>query len=260
MAKRDVGFTIYDWFGYEVPVKERYRLIKEAGFDGVLLWWSEHLGRGDYRNGPQMIREAGLFIENIHTPFQVQDFIWLDNLDGESALKCYLQCVADCVEFAIPTMVVHLPDDDKPYSAVGLDRIKKIAESAEKLEVNVALENLNNYGNLSFVLEQVDSKRIGFCYDCCHHYNYYPEKDLLSMYGSRMMALHLHDSGEGHIHRLPFDGGLDWPMIMKNIDKIGYSGSTAIEAMNWGYPNVSVSEFLNRAFESAKKLDGLRHQ
>ncbi|MGN7385233.1 hypothetical protein [Paenibacillus sp. SAFN-117] len=33
--------TIYDWFGYELPIKERYQLIKEAGFDGVLLWWSE---------------------------------------------------------------------------------------------------------------------------------------------------------------------------------------------------------------------------
>jgi len=35
--------TIYDWFGYELPIKERYRLIKEAGFDGVLLWWSNGL-------------------------------------------------------------------------------------------------------------------------------------------------------------------------------------------------------------------------
>ncbi len=30
--------TIYNWFGYELTIKERYRLIKEAGFDGVLLW------------------------------------------------------------------------------------------------------------------------------------------------------------------------------------------------------------------------------
>ena len=72
--------TIYDWFGYELPIKERYRLIKKAGFDGVLLWWSEYLDRKDYLNGPQIVREAGLSIENIHTPFQVQDNLWLDNL------------------------------------------------------------------------------------------------------------------------------------------------------------------------------------
>ena len=44
--------VIYDWFGYELPIKERYRLIKEAGFDGVLLWWSEYLGRNNYLRGP----------------------------------------------------------------------------------------------------------------------------------------------------------------------------------------------------------------
>ncbi len=49
--------TIYDWFGYELPIKERYQLIKEAGFDGVLLWWSEQLGRNDYREGPHIVRE-----------------------------------------------------------------------------------------------------------------------------------------------------------------------------------------------------------
>ncbi|MGB8453700.1 MAG: hypothetical protein WCD89_15420 [Anaerocolumna sp.] len=27
--------TIYDWFGYELTIKERYQLIKEAGFDFI---------------------------------------------------------------------------------------------------------------------------------------------------------------------------------------------------------------------------------
>ena len=93
--------TIYDWFGYELPIKERYQLIKEAGFDGVLLWWSEELNRDDYHSGPQIAREAGLFIENIHTPFKNQNSLWLDNLDGEALTDCYLQCVADCAEFDI---------------------------------------------------------------------------------------------------------------------------------------------------------------
>src|SRR5665647_377080 len=241
--------TIYDWFGYELPIKERYQLIKEAGFDGILLWWSEYLGRNDYRSGPQIVREAGLVIENIHTPFQVQDNIWLNNLDGEASIDCYLQCVKDSAEFGIPTMVVHLPDDDKPYNALGLHRIKRIAEKAEQLGVNVALENLRNLANLSYVLEQVDCLRIGFCYDCCHHYHYYPSNDLLSMYGSRLMALHLHDYNETAIHRLPFDGTIDWSAAMKKIAETGYSGPTAIEAMNWDYKDLSAEVFLHKAYE-----------
>lgn len=250
--------TIYDWFGYELPIKERYRLIKEAGFDGVLMWWSEYLNRNDYRTGPQMAHEAGLFIENIHTPFQVQDYIWLDNLDGESSVDCYLQCVKDCAEFGISTMVVHLPDDDKPYNALGSDRIKKIAEKAEQLNVNVALENLHNLTNLSYMLAQVDSTRIGFCYDCCHHFHYYPGADLLSLYGSRLMALHLHDFVENSIHRLPFDGTIDWEKAMKKIKETGYCGPTAIEVMNWSYKHLSAEEFIFKSYEEAKKLEALR--
>ncbi|OGO91763.1 MAG: xylose isomerase [Clostridiales bacterium GWF2_38_85] len=252
--------SIYDWFGYELPIKERYKLIKEAGFDGVLLWWSEYLGRNDYRSGPQIIREAGLVIENIHTPFQVQDNIWLDNLDGEDSINCYLQCVKDCAEFEIPTMVVHLPDDDKSYNALGLDRIKRLAEKAEQLGVNVALENLKNFNNLSYVLEQVDSHRIGFCYDCCHHYHFYPTYDLLSMYSKRLMAIHLHDYNENAIHRLPFDGTIDWSVAMQKIHETGYSGPTAIEAMNWSYKDLSTEEFLQEAFERAIRLEKLRCQ
>jgi len=171
-----------------------------------------------------------------------------------------LQCVADCAEFEIPTMVVHLPNEDYQVNELGLNRIKKITEKAELLGVNVALENLRNLANLSYVLEQVDSNRIGFCYDCCHHYNYNPDNDLLSMYGSRLMALHLHDNGgKNNQHQLPYDGTIDWSIAMKKIAKTGYCGATAIEAMNWDYSDLTAIQFLQEAFIRAKRLEALRN-
>lgn len=256
--------TIYDWFGYELPLKERYKLIKEAGFDGVLLWWSNDFGRdvfgfNDYRNGPQIAQEAGLFVENIHTSVQNQNDLWLDNLDGEALTDCYLQCITDCAEFEIPTMVVHLPNEENLYNSLALDRIKKITEKAEQLGVNVAMENLHNLTNLAYVFEQVDSHRIGFCYDCCHHYNYYPSEDLLSMYGSRLMALHLHDNnGSYSQHGLPFDGSIDWQRVMRKIAETGYPGAIALEPMNWDYSHLSIEEFLHEALIGAKKLELLK--
>ncbi|WP_244648334.1 sugar phosphate isomerase/epimerase family protein [Ruminiclostridium herbifermentans] len=118
-----------------------------------------------------------------------------------------------------------------------------MAEKAEQLGVNVAQENLKNFNNLSFMLQQVDSQRIGFCYDCCHHYKYYPSFDLLSMYGSRLVALHLHDYNGNTLHQLPFDGTIDWPAAMKKLADTGYSGATAIEAMNWSYKELEDEEF-----------------
>ncbi len=252
--------TIYDWFGYELPAKMRYRLIKQAGFDGVLMWWSKDFGRESYADCPEIIRRAGLFIENIHTPIKYQNYLWLDGPEGKAAMDCYLQCIGDCAEFDIPVMVVHLPDDEYKCSALGLERIKTIADKAEKLCVNVAMENLRNYKNLSYVLEHVDSKHIGFCYDCCHHNNYHPKDDLLSMYGSRLMALHLHDNGGAFgQHQLPFDGNIDWHDTMKNIADTGYRGATALEPMNWDYKGLSADEFLHKAYDMSKKLEKLRY-
>lgn len=184
LERKRLMFTIYDWFGYQLPNKERFQLIKEVGFDGVLLWWSDGFGRDyfgqkDYRKGPQIAREAGLYIENIHAPVQSENNLWLDNLDGEIVTDCYLQCITDCAEFGIPTMVLHLPNEDNPCNILGLDRIKRITEKAEQLGVNVALENLWNLSNLAYVLDHVDSPRIGFCYDSGHHYRHYPKDDLI---------------------------------------------------------------------------------
>ncbi|GMQ64615.1 sugar phosphate isomerase/epimerase family protein [Vallitalea maricola] len=256
--------TIWDWFERYMPIKERYRLIKEAGFDGIMMWWSNEFGRDifgkdDYRNGPKIAREIGLFIENIHAHVQNANKLWLDNLEGESQGKCYRQCVKDCADFDIPTMVLHLPSEDNLYNPLGLDRMKMIAELAEHHGVNVALENLHNLPSLAYILEQVDSQRIGFCYDSGHHYRYYPDVDLLSKYGTRLMALHLHDNnGSNGQHGLPFDGDIDWDITMKNIVATSYTGATALEPMKWDYENLTVEEFLRVAFDKAKRLELLR--
>lgn len=254
--------SIYDWFGYEVPIEDRYKLIKEAGFDGVLLWWSDGFGRGaGYREGVQYARAVGLIIENIHTPVQAQDNLSFDNLDGESLLECYLQCIRDCYEYGIPTMVVHLPDDRYPINSLGLDRVKRIASMAEEYDINVAMENLRNIRNVTHILDSVDSDKIGFCYDSCHHANYNPEMDLLHKYGNRFMAIHLHDNGGARgQHQLPFDGNIDWSTVMKKLSETGYKGFTALEPMNWGYENLSMQEFLNNAYNKAKELERLRFE
>ena len=252
--------SIYDWFGYEVADENRYKLIKTVGFDGVLLWWSDGFGRGPcYKEGVWHARNAGLIIENIHTPVEGQNNLSEDNLDGESLFNCFLQCIRDCAEFDIPTMVVHLPNDKYPISKLGMDRIKMIERLAEDLDVNVAMENLGNIKNLTGVLDSIDSGKIGFCYDSCHHANYSHEMDLLNKYGNRLMALHLHDNGGARgQHQLPFDGDISWSAVMKKISEAAYKGSTALEPMNWGYENLSIQEFLAKAYNKAIKLEKMR--
>ena len=258
--------TTFSHFGYDMPVKECYNLIKQTGFDGVTLWWSDDFGNADYRDYPELARKAGLFIENIHAPFGYINNFWLDDLDGVALTDDLLKLIDDCVVHEFPTVVLHLTSGDNPppHNELGLNRIKRLVDKAEKHSINIAFENLRRTGYLEYVLSNVDSPYAGFCYDSGHHNCRTPNDDLLSRYGSRLMALHLHDNdgfitgaGEEDQHKLPFDGTINWPKLMNKLSQSGYTGAIAIEASNLGHENLSPEAFLHLAYERAKKLEGL---
>lgn len=255
---------IYDCFGYglgyDVSFEERYKMIKNAGFDCVMLWWSDKFGRGaGYQRDVQFARNAGLYIENIHAPLHEQNFLSMDNLDGESVFQSYLQCVNECFAFSIPVLVIHLPDDRHPINKLGLERLGIMIREAERRDIQIAFENLDNIQNLALVLESFQVGNVGFCYDSCHHVNFVPDIDLLKLYGNRLMALHLHDNcGKYNQHQLPFDGNIDWQAVMRKISLTGYEKATTLEPMNWDYGDLSMWQFLDLAYQRAKKIDGMR--
>ncbi|GMQ64668.1 hypothetical protein [Vallitalea maricola] len=47
---------------------------------------------------------------------------------------------------------------------------------------------------------------------------------------------------------------------MKKIVETDYLRAIAIEAMNWDYEDLSVEEFLEEAFERAKRLEALKQK
>ena len=252
---------IYDCFGYgawyDVPFPERYRLIKDAGFDCVMLWWSDRFGRGEgYRKDAGYARDAGLIAENMHAPVHEQNALSKDDLEGESVLRDYLACIDDCRAFGIPTIVIHLPDDGFPLTEKGFDRLERIVGKAGELGVDTAFENLRNVRNLTLVMERFGYPHVGFCYDSCHHANYAPDTDLLAAYGNRLKALHLHDNGgERGQHRLPFDGNVDWDAVTAQIKGTGYGGAVTLEPMNWDYMDMDIKGFLKLAHEKAAILE-----
>ncbi|MBR5387602.1 MAG: sugar phosphate isomerase/epimerase [Eubacterium sp.] len=254
---------IYDCFGYgpgyDVSFDGRYRLIRDAGFDCVMLWWSDKFGRGfGYEKDADLAREAGLFVENMHAPVHGQNDLSCDNNLGDQVLNDYLHCVEDCHKFDIPTVVIHVPDDDYPINELGFDRINRIADRAGSLGVNVAFENLHNINNLASLMNRVTLPNVGFCYDSCHHTNYAPETDLLGLYGDRLKAIHLQDNGGSHNqHQLPFDGDIDWTLVIEKIKRTGYSGAITLEPMNWDYTDLGIRDFLSLAYERARRLEQL---
>jgi len=259
--------SIFQWFGYqELSTTESLRLIKQAGFEAVLLWWDDKFDP-EYRKQPELARRAGLWVENIHLPFEQTNQVWEDTTAGQAVFEHYLGCVEDCATFGVSTMVMHPSfgfEDLPPLSEIGLERFRRIIDKAERSNIKVAMENMlrpQAIERAAWLFERIDSPQFGLCYDCGHDHARFSrtaETDLLGQFGQRLMALHLHDNnGTEDEHLLPFDGTINWPATMRKIAQTGYQGSTALE-LGGDTQGLAPEEFLAWAYEQAKKLEELR--
>jgi len=252
--------STFHWFGYEIPDSEVYRLIRSVGFDSTSLGWDDR-NYQNFRNQPGLARKAGLAIDHIHVPYEGVNNLWLDTLDGDSFVDKCLQYVTDCAQHDLPKMVMHLSSGDQPppYNQLGLDRVKRVVEKAEQKNINIALENLRRTEYLAYVMGNIDSPRLGFCYDSGHHNYRAAGEDLLGKYGVRLFTMHLHDNdGTADQHLLPFDGTIDWRKTMSEIKATGYNGAVSLEAANTGYKELSAEEFLQVMYDRATRLFSLK--
>ncbi|HBF39639.1 MAG TPA: xylose isomerase, partial [Firmicutes bacterium] len=117
--------------------------------------------------------------------------------------------------------------------------------------------NLRRPEYLDFVFSQIPSGWLGFCYDAGHENCYTQGADLLSRYGSKLMALHLHDNdGSGDQHRIPGDGTIDWQALQAGLKRSGYPGAIALEVIHENGDPETAESYLKRALDSARQLFG----
>ena len=256
-----MNLSIVDWFGYNLAPQQRMRLIKEAGFSGVLLLWTDTFD-SDYRRFPEYARSVGLHVENAHAPYRSANHMWEDTLDGQAACEEILRCIQDCAAHGIPTLVMHPENKNGAKTAalpgdfsLGIHRMKRIVDTAEQLGVNIAVENMCRPEYLEQIFAQIRSQRLGFCFDSGHHNVFTPDTDFLALYGERLMALHLHDNdGADDWHALPFSGSVDWAKTAAGLKRARYGGFIALEVGNTRFEHIkSPDAFLRLAVERAER-------
>jgi len=251
---------IYFWFNYPIPYIDRLNLIKQTGFDEIMLWWGDQFQDidGPKERIPVLAAKAGLHIENVHSDFENANLLWVDQLGWQDVVNRYLECIDDCHDYDIPAMVLHLTSGDTPPepSELGIDRMKRIVDRAEQKNVRIALENLRKPEYLDYVYDRIDSDRLKFCYDSGHE-NYRSSKsDLLKRHGGKLISLHLHDNdGTEDQHMLPGEGNIAWDDIAAKLKKINYKGTISLEVTNdmpVKYKSMTAEEFLAEAYKRAK--------
>lgn len=227
---------IFSWFGYVLPFAERIELIKAAGFTATSVWWEDEDAPFPIKKEdmPALVRAKGLYLENIHAPFADSNALWSDNdCLRNSVIETYLQWLTDCRDFGIPRMVMHITEGDNPPAPNehGLNSMLELVKAAEELGVVIAIENTYRTDNVPYLLNRIQSKHLGFCFDSSHHHLRSPQDfRLLEEYGRRLAATHLSDNdGLKDRHWLPGHGIIHWTELVRSFPK-GYAGCLTLEA------------------------------
>lgn len=255
---------IFSWFGYVLPFEERIRLIKEAGFTATSIWWEDEDTPWPIKkeNMPKLVRNMGLLVENIHVPFNESGALWSEQESVRSRIiQNHLQWLNACANHQIPIMVMHLTEEGNhpAPNAYGLESMLQLVKVAEELGVTIAIENTLRTDNIPYILDKIQSKYLGFCYDSSH-YNLTDKQDfhLLDNYGGRLVTTHLSDNdGLKDRHWLPGQGSIDWIKLTNHFPE-GYRGCLTLEA----YPmheehEDSPQRFLQKAYQRVAKVRDL---
>ncbi|MDE7285123.1 MAG: sugar phosphate isomerase/epimerase, partial [Lachnospiraceae bacterium] len=167
--------------------------------------------------------------------------------------------ISDCERHNIPTVVMHITRLlFKPeITQIGLDRIKRLVDLAEKEQINLALENLDSIQHLDYVYDNIKSKYLGFCYDSGHEYLVHRDADCLTRYGDKLFAVHLDDNcGDDDTHLLPYDGNINWDVLMQKLKKCKDLRYLTLEVdfnrkheKSLLYKGLSADEFLELAYK-----------
>ena len=185
-----------------------------------------------------------------------------------------------CEENGVPIMVVHVfKGYDHSPNEKGIENFGKVVHEAERLGVKVAFENTEGEEYLAAVMERFKgSTAVGFCWDTGHEMCYNHSKDMLSLYGDKLIATHINDNlgirdFDGNItwyddsHLLPFDGIADWQVIADRLNKCGYDGILTFELNRYSRPerfendfyrDMPIEKYLTLAFMRACRVAALR--
>lgn len=221
MWKQKLGFSLGN--NYSVSSPEALRMLAAAGFDAVSPEWRPDF---DIKGIARAAADSGIALQSLHAPFGDISLLW--NSDASAAQNVLLtlyKSIECCAEWNIPVCVCHtwigFGKNSGPTSC-GLASFEKLVEKAEKHGIGIAFENTEGEEFLFSLMEHFKGeKNVGFCWDSGHEMCYNHSKDLLSLYGDRLMMTHLNDNlgisrfdGEtfwtDDLHLLPFDGIADW--------------------------------------------------
>ena len=143
------------------------------------------------------------------------------------------------------------------YNELGLDRIKRITDYAKEQGVKVAFENTKIRGYLEYVLGNIKDEHVGMCFDAGHFHAHFDDDFNHDFVKNRIFAVHLHDNDKSSDqHLLPFDGTLNWDIVVDKLKDCNYSGPVTLElCYRNNYLEDDVNSFYKEGYNRGEKIN-----
>ncbi len=259
--KRKLGI-VSDCIIKESPIVTLDR-IKEIGFEAFFTGYIDIETVSALKNKAEKL---GLDFEFIHAPFRGINAMWTSGMDYLPLYNAMKQTIDSASACGVKTIITHVSSGWTPPQVcdTGLARYDALVEYAMGKNVNLAFENLRKFGNLACLMDRYENvENVSFCYDCGHEHCYTAVVPFLDLYGKKISCTHIHDNhgrdwdnplADGDEHLLPFEGTVDYNVMMQKLNKAGYEGSLMLEVFNGKYSSLTADEFIKTAYDRIKKI------
>lgn len=237
---------------------ETIKTISDARFKNVFIQWYNKDWECSQEEQLEYINKLGLKVIFAHLGYKGINSIWALGEAGERLVDYYKKDIDSCKKNNIPMVVMHLTSSTTApeYSEIGLNRLKKITDYAKKQNIKVAFENTKIKGYLDYVLTNIKDDNVGICFDSGHCHAHFDDDFDFKLFKDRIFAVHLHDNDKtDDLHLLPFEGTINWDLLMDKLNYCNYNGDIMLELIYWkDYLDLSPTEFYKKGYEVGGKL------
>ncbi len=223
--------------------------------------------------------ELDMIYQSIHAPFLKMRHMWYQSDETENAKQELKDCIAEAAEYNVRIVVLHpfIGFDVNEATEFGVKNFKEVVDYAKEKGIKIAFENVEGEAYLEALMSAFfEYNNVGFCWDTGHEMCYNRSKDMLELYGDRLIATHINDNMgvrgdaitfQDDLHLVPFDGVKDWQDAMDRLDKCGYNDIMTFELKidsnidnkyKTGYSKMRFEDYVKYVYDRAIKLVNMR--
>ena len=229
---------MYSTIGMKGSVLDKFRAMKEAGFEGV-----EPMGGMNRDEVLAAFQATGLQAASVccHTHWE-KPLSAPDEATRKIGLEGLLLSLRDAQAYGA-TSVLLVPGvarNGVTYQECferSIVEIQKAIPVAKETGVRIAIENVGNNFILSpeqavEYLDAIHSQWVGWHFDIGNAGRVGPAERWIQVIGKRILRIHVKDysakpadpAARGNARPKLLDGDTNWPAVMKALDSVGYTG------------------------------------